>query len=138
LRRQEPDGRNTLAREGGRRITQRRKGAKKAARCWEFYPVNLRRIRILGLTCCTCSFAVSASLGLAQRINLAPVTRTTLKNGIRVVLMEYHRAPTVTIVAAFPGGDCVDPQGKAGLATMTAELLRKGTQKRSAVQIAEE
>ena len=74
----------------------------------------------------------------AQRINLPPVTRETLPNGVRVILMEYRRAPALTLAAQFPGGQRRDPGAKAGLASLTAELMRKGTEKRSAQQIAEE
>ncbi len=74
----------------------------------------------------------------AQRINLPTVTRVTWPNGIRVVLMEYHRAPTITVTAAFPGGASEDPAGKSGLAALTADLLRHGTEKRTADQISEQ
>lgn len=74
----------------------------------------------------------------AQKINLPPVTRTTLGNGIPVVLMEYHRAPTVTVLAEVAGGTSAEPAGKAGVAGFTARLLRKGTQARTAAQVAEQ
>lgn len=78
------------------------------------------------------------STAKAQKINLPPVTRATLDNGIRVVLMEYHRAPTLTVSALFPGGSSADTPDKVGVASLTADLLRKGTEKRTAPQIAEE
>jgi zinc protease len=86
--------------------------------------------------------AIPVLLGLsasahAQAIKLPPVTRTTLDNGIRIILMEYHKAPTITVNAQFPGGTSTDPAGKAGVASLTADLLRKGTDSRSAQQIAE-
>lgn len=74
----------------------------------------------------------------AQKINLPPVTRTKLDNGAQVVLMEYHKAPVLVVSAVFAGGDSVDVPEKAGVATLTATLLRKGTEKRTAPQIAEE
>jgi zinc protease len=74
----------------------------------------------------------------AQNVKLPPVTRMTWNNGVRVVLMEYHRAPTLRVIAVFPGGSSVDPTGKAGVAALTAQLLRRGTEKRAAPQIAEE
>lgn len=74
----------------------------------------------------------------AQNVKLPPVTRVTWENGARVVLMEYHRAPMLEVVALFPGGSSVDPPGKAGVAALTAQLLRRGTEKRTALQIAEE
>ncbi len=74
----------------------------------------------------------------AQDIKLPPATRVTLKNGMKLVLMEYHRAPLLNVIALFPGGSSADPEGKAGTAGLTAELLRKGTKTRNANQIAEE
>lgn len=74
----------------------------------------------------------------AQHIKLPPVTRTSLRNGVKLVLMEYHKAPTLSLSCQFPGGTATDPTGKSGLAGITAELLRKGTTKRTAQQIAEE
>lgn len=100
--------------------------------------MNPVRISFLRALCLLCFFVLSQHRSPAQRINLPPVTRGTLKNGIRVVLMEYHRAPTISVIAVFPGGDSVDAPGKAGTASMAAELLRKGTEKRSAVQLAEQ
>lgn len=73
---------------------------------------------------------------VAQAIKLPPVTRVTLGNGVRVVLMEYHRAPTLTVNAQFPGGSATDTPAKAGIADLAADLLRKGTETRSAQQIA--
>jgi zinc protease len=83
--------------------------------------------------------AMAAMQGVAQgqAIKLPPVTRTTLPNGIRVVLMEYHRAPTIAVNAYFPGGTSMDSKEKAGTASLTADLLRKGTETRTAQQIAE-
>ena len=74
----------------------------------------------------------------AQKINLPPVVRVTLDNGAQVVLMEYHRAPSVTVTALFAGGTALDPADKTGVAELTASLLRKGTETRSAAQIAEQ
>ena len=91
-------------------------------------------VSLFGLVCVFAAFGGAKS----QRINLPPVTRVTLANGIRVILMEYRRAPSFTIRAQFPGGESRSPGGKYGLAGLTAELMRKGTQKRTAQQIAEE
>lgn len=74
----------------------------------------------------------------AQTVRVPPVTRSRWTNGARVAIMEYHRAPTLTVTAVFPGGRSADPPGMSGLASLTADLLRKGTEKRTASQIAEE
>ena len=89
------------------------------------------------------SFFIAACLLLtgsaqAQKINLPPVLRATLDNGTQVVLMEYHRAPSISVTAQFAGGTALDPADKIGVAELTASLLRKGTDTRSATQIAEQ
>ncbi|HLJ54096.1 MAG TPA: pitrilysin family protein [Chthonomonadaceae bacterium] len=73
----------------------------------------------------------------AQTIHLPPVTRTRLANGIRVIVMEYHRAPTVTVRIVFTGGERLDPEGKTGATALMVDLLKRGTETRSATQIAE-
>ena len=87
---------------------------------------------------CLCAFVVSPAVSSAQRINLPPVTRSTWDNGVRLVLMEYHKAPTLSVTCQFPGGSAAAPADKSGVAGLTADLLRKGTVARSATQIAEE
>ena len=81
---------------------------------------------------------LSGGAASGQQINLPPVTRTQFENGMRIVLMEYHRAPTLTVRATFPGGSALDPADKAGLAAFTAALLTKGTETHTAPQISEE
>jgi zinc protease len=83
-------------------------------------------------------FTLAVTRASAQKINLPPVTRSLLPNGMHLVLMEYHRAPTLSIIAFARAGSAADPPGKAGTAALTVELLRRGTKKRTAPQIAEE
>jgi zinc protease len=79
-----------------------------------------------------------ATTATAQKINLPPVKRVTLENGIRVVLMEYRKAPTLSVTALFPGGSAADAPGKVGTASFAADLMRKGTATRTGPQIAEQ
>jgi len=62
----------------------------------------------------------------------------TLANGLRVIVVERHEMPLVTAQVLVKSGGEVDPQGLAGAADMTAELLTKGTKTRTAPQIAQE
>ena len=104
-----------------------------------FFP-RMQLQALPGLFCLLCVFlsALPGSMASAQKINLPPVTRITFDNGIRVVLMEYHRAPILSVRAVFPGGAALDGPGKAGLAALTASLMTKGTETRTGPQIAEE
>jgi predicted Zn-dependent peptidase len=52
--------------------------------------------------------------------------------------MERHQLPLVSFVWLIKsGGSIGDPEGREGLASLTAQLLRQGTKKRSAEQISE-
>ena len=59
-----------------------------------------------------------------------------LSNGMRVVTVQKNDVPIVSATLIADGGAALDPQGKAGLASMASELLTKGTTTRSATQIA--
>ncbi len=98
----------------------------------------MKRILKLTLSFGLVAFAFASSKTEAQKINLPQVKRVTLENGIRLILMEYHRAPTLTIRASFEGGSRFDPAGKSGTTAFMSSLLRKGTDSKSAQQIAEE
>jgi zinc protease len=65
-----------------------------------------------------------------------PVEKT-LKNGLRVVVVERKGEPLVSAELLVKSGGETDPANLAGLADVTAELLTKGTAKRTAPQIAE-
>ncbi|MEP6570688.1 MAG: pitrilysin family protein [Acidobacteriota bacterium] len=66
-----------------------------------------------------------------------PVEKT-LANGLRVVVIDRPGTPLVTAQLVIKNGGEVDPPELAGLGNMLADLLTKGTEKRSATQIAEE
>ncbi len=66
-----------------------------------------------------------------------PVEKT-LPNGLRVIVIDRRGAPLVTAQLLIKNGGEVDPPELAGLGNMLADLLTKGTEKRTATQIAEE
>ncbi|NIM96944.1 MAG: hypothetical protein GTO24_02310, partial [candidate division Zixibacteria bacterium] len=74
----------------------------------------------------------------AQEIELPPIKKTTLDNGLKLIVIEHHELPVVAFRLILKCGSVYDPPGKAGLADLTAGLLRKGTKTRSATQIAQE
>lgn len=71
-------------------------------------------------------------------LKLPPHKKVKLSNGLTVLLMEQHEVPIVSFHWAVKAGSVADPAGKEGTASLTAELLRKGTKTRSADQIAAE
>jgi zinc protease len=61
-----------------------------------------------------------------------------LPNGLRVIVIERHESPVVSVQVVIKNGGEVDPPELPGLADMTAGLLTKGTQSRDATKIAEQ
>ena len=89
------------------------------------------------------AFAVTAQTGLpkpgpAPNVSLPAVKETSLKNGLRVAVVEKRNVPIVTVQLLFPIGADAELMEEAGLANLTASMLTKGTKTRSATQIAEE
>jgi zinc protease len=62
----------------------------------------------------------------------------TLSNGLRVIVASKPGLPLVSASLRISAGGALDPADKAGLATMTADLATRGTETRSATQIARE
>ncbi len=64
------------------------------------------------------------------------VTQMTLKNGIRLFLLEDHRFPTIDMTGMFFTGSVFEKAEKTGLASITGTVLRSGgTEKMSGDQI---
>ena len=61
----------------------------------------------------------------------------TLKNGMRVIIKENNRLPEVSILGAFLGGKRLEKDGEWGISGFVAEMLTRGTKKRTAADIAE-
>jgi zinc protease len=59
-----------------------------------------------------------------------------LPNGMRLILKEDHGIPGVSMTAAFLGGTRLETPGKWGISGFAAAMLTRGTQKRTAAQIA--
>ena len=75
----------------------------------------------------------------ARPVLVPPVHEAKLANGLRVVTIERHDLPLVSMVLAMPGaGSAADPKEATGVNAFAAGLLTKGTATRSASRIAEE
>ena len=59
-----------------------------------------------------------------------------LDNGVRVLVAQNNQLPLVSARLTFKAGSAYDPQGKAGVASMTANMLTQGTQRLGAPEIA--
>jgi zinc protease len=59
--------------------------------------------------------------------------RRTLPNGLRLVVAPVHKLPVVTVAAVVKAGATCDPDGRDGLAALTARALTEGTTSLDAV-----
>lgn len=78
------------------------------------------------------------TLGAPKPLTLPTITERTLPNGLRVVVVEQHELPLVDVSLVVRTGAEADPKGKAGLATLTANMLDEGAGTRDALGIAEQ
>ena len=74
----------------------------------------------------------------STQVELGPVQRFTLPNGLQVIAVPRHHAPAIDVVLAVRVDDAVEPVDKAGLVQFVASMLRKGTQRRTSDRIADE
>ncbi len=76
--------------------------------------------------------------GSAPKPFTLPRTETfKLPNGIEATLVPYGEIPKVTVSVVTRTGNIDDPANKTGLADMLGDLMKEGTQTRTAAQIAE-
>jgi len=71
-------------------------------------------------------------------VRLPAIQKAALSNGLAVWLVEDHELPTVVMNLVIRSGSERDPAGKAGTASLTADMLDEGTKTRSALAIADE
>src|SRR5438128_10975873 len=65
-----------------------------------------------------------------------PFQEVALPNGLQLVIIEHHEQPVVSVTLSFRAGGSYDPAGKEALSALVAELLTKGTERRTAEQLA--
>ena len=67
-----------------------------------------------------------------------PATETyTLPNGLKVTLVPYGIIPKAAISLAVDAGQINEGSGRVGVASLTTDLMKEGTEKLSAQQVAE-
>jgi zinc protease len=77
------------------------------------------------------------SLGSEPAVKFPAMQRAQLKNGLKVVLLERHGAPIVNAALVLDAGAAADPADKPGLASLTLNLIDKGTKSRNAFQLSD-
>ncbi len=63
--------------------------------------------------------------------------KRTLWNGVQVWISPWTTLPVVSARLLIPGGTADDPEGKAGLGSLTATMLEQGTESKTATELAE-
>ena len=102
---------------------------------------RLDRRTVLGMglaALCAWSTSAFANTTPASSQLVPEYQRVELGNGLTLLLLEHHELPLVDFQFVFRTGSITDPPGQEGLADLTMSLLRKGTRKYTAEQIAEE
>ncbi len=66
------------------------------------------------------------------------VKRTVFPNGLVVLHSEKHSLPIVMVTLLVKASQLNEPQEKAGLANLAAELLTEGTKNRKSIEISDE
>jgi len=73
-----------------------------------------------------------------RSVTIPKPVEQTLKNGLRVIVIEDDDIPLVSAGVVIKNGGEVDPADLSGLAELTASLMPKGTKSRTAPQIAQD
>jgi zinc protease len=76
--------------------------------------------------------------GGPMSLNLPPLQRATLGNGLKVVLAERHSAPVVNFTLMVDSGYSADPTSATGTASFEQRMLEEGTPTRDSLKIGEE
>jgi zinc protease len=95
-----------------------------------------RGTRALAALALAASLAAPAPAGAAEKAKTGAWVRTTLPNGLQVVIVPTSRLPLVDFRLLARAGSVNDPAGREGLARLTADLLTQGAGRRDAKQVA--
>ncbi len=77
------------------------------------------------------------ALGDPPQMKLPPIQRSTLSNGMEILLMEKRQVPLLQINIVFLGGTASDPLGSRGLANLAASMMMEGAGGKSALELAD-
>jgi zinc protease len=69
------------------------------------------------------------------KLTLPRIQHRKLSNGLEVLIVEQHELPVVNMNLVVKSGAASDPADRAGLATLTADMLDEGTKTRSSLDI---
>jgi predicted Zn-dependent peptidase len=90
-------------------------------------PMTKWTLRAATLCAVLSLWGVSSSFGFDFSSIEKTISEQTLKNGLRIIVMENHDAPVVSFATIVNAGSVDDPKGYGGLAHMFEHLAFKGT-----------
>ena len=96
----------------------------------------MKKILLLAIAA-VLAFLPALAAAATGAVKLPPCKEYTLKNGLRVFVMETREVPLVTLQLLVPAGSAMDGPGAEGIANLTGRLLTKGAGGLTADQIAE-
>ncbi len=73
-----------------------------------------------------------------KKFTLPPIHSSGLKNGLNAFAVSWPELPLVSLNLVLPSGAEADPAGRGGLADISAEMLTRGTRRKTAAQLAAE
>ncbi len=76
--------------------------------------------------------------GKPMSLNLPPMQKAKLSNGLNIVLAERHTAPVVNFQLLVDSGYAADPAAAPGTASFSQRMLEEGTPTRDSLKIGEE
>ena len=111
-----------------------KKSFKNCVRCvW----LSVAGIAMLGGATRASQKAAPPSVAPPEPVALPTPVLRTLPNGLRVLAVERHALPVLTLRLIVQAGPETDPAGLPGTAQFAASMLNEGTTKRSPIDIAE-
>ena len=120
--------------------TARRKDIKAALRRWIHegaFVLEVHPPPVGTTTTSTVNRSHLPVLGPAPAVTFPGLERTTLENGLEIIVVPRHGVPTVSFRLLVDAGYASDQGAKPGTAKLALDMLRQGTRKRSALEIDE-
>lgn len=77
-------------------------------------------------------------LGKPMSLNMPPMEKAKLSNGLNIVLAQRHSAPVVNFSLLVDSGYASDPANAPGTASFSQRMLEEGTPTRNSLKIGEE
>ena len=77
-------------------------------------------------------------MGPAPEIKFPEIQKTTLSNGLKIVLAERHSIPVINFNLTLDAGYAADQFAAPGTAKLTMDMLDEGTKDKTALEISEQ